>query len=63
MQKKYKMQKNESENMPRVSDYIEWKNQESMLEKEVKNCQRRINVAEKDNARAVKLLKKYKQLN
>ncbi|OMJ83189.1 hypothetical protein SteCoe_15971 [Stentor coeruleus] len=57
-QKRYKQQKNESENLPSVSDYIDLKNEESQLLKQVSTLERKIIIAEPGYDKALKILNK-----
>jgi hypothetical protein len=55
-QKKYKQQKYESDNLPSVSDYIDLKDMESLLEKQVATLMRKIVIAKPNFERALTMM-------
>lgn len=57
-QKKYKQQKYESDNLPTVSNYIDLKNNEAMLKKQVATLNRKIMIIQPSFENALKLISK-----
>ena len=56
--RKFKIQKYESDNLPSVSDYIDLKNEESSLLKKMSTLQRKIQIAQPSYENALKIMNK-----
>ena len=56
--RKFKIQKYESDNLPSVSDYIDLKNEEASLLKKLSTLQRKIQIAQPSYENALKIMNK-----